>query len=117
MDGAHLEAELASQPDCWLRAAALAPEVAGLLPQAGERVALVGCGTSWFIGQSYAAAREAAGHGETDAFAASQMPAGRRYDRVVVLSRSGTTTEILDLQQRIAGLMPTVAITADAGSP
>jgi fructoselysine-6-P-deglycase FrlB-like protein len=45
------------------------------------------------------------------------MPAGRRYDRVVVLSRSGTTTEILDLQARIRGLMPTVAITADAGAP
>ena len=53
---------------------------------AGERVAVTGCGTSWFIAQSYAAAREAAGQGETDAFAASEMPAGRRYDRVVVLS-------------------------------
>jgi fructoselysine-6-P-deglycase FrlB-like protein len=115
--GGRMEAELASQPDCWLRAASLAPEVAGLLPRAGERVAVVGCGTSWFIGQSYAAAREAAGQGETDAFAASEMPAGRRYDRVVLLSRSGTTTEILDLQARISGLMPTVAITADAGGP
>src|SRR5262249_11145045 len=61
--------------------------------------------------------REAAGHGETDAFAASEMPAGRRYDRVVILSRSGTTTEILDLQARLAGRAPTVAITADEGGP
>jgi fructoselysine-6-P-deglycase FrlB-like protein len=112
-----MEAELASQPDCWLRAAQLAPGLAGLLPRRGERVAVVGCGTSWFIGQAYAAAREAAGHGETDAFAASEMPAGRRYDRVVVLSRSGTTTEILDLQARIGGVLPTVAITADQGGP
>jgi fructoselysine-6-P-deglycase FrlB-like protein len=112
-----MEAELASQPECWLRAARLVPEVAGLLPRQGERVAVVGCGTSWFIAQSYAAAREAAGHGETDAFAASEMPTRRRYDRVVVLSRSGTTTEILDLQSRISGLMPVVAITADEGSP
>jgi fructoselysine-6-P-deglycase FrlB-like protein len=112
-----MEAELASQPECWLRAARLVPEVAGLLPRQGERVAVVGCGTSWFIAQSYAAAREAAGHGETDAFAASEMPSRRRYDRVVVLSRSGTTTEILDLQSRISGLMPVVAITADEGSP
>jgi fructoselysine-6-P-deglycase FrlB-like protein len=112
-----MEAELASQPECWLRAARLVPEVAGLLPRRGERVAVVGCGTSWFIAQSYAAAREAGGHGETDAFAASEMPEHRRYDRVVVLSRSGTTTEILDLQARISGLMPVVAITADESSP
>jgi len=115
--GRLMEAELASQPQCWRRAAELAPGVAGLLPRPDERVAVVGCGTSWFIGQSYAAAREAAGHGETDAFAASQLPAGRRYDRVVVLSRSGTTTEILDLQARLSGLAPMLAITADPAGP
>jgi fructoselysine-6-P-deglycase FrlB-like protein len=112
-----MEAELISQPECWLEAARLGPEVTGLLPRRGERVAVVGCGTSWFIAQAYAAAREAAGHGETDAFAASEMPADRRYDRVVVLSRSGTTTEILDLQARIGELMPTVVITADPAAP
>src|SRR5215467_5373010 len=109
------EAEIAAQPDCWRRAVALLPDVAGLLPSQGERVAVVGCGTSWFIAQSYAAAREAAGHGETDAFAASEMPLGRRYDRVVALTRSGTTTEILRL---LAGVpSPTIAITADADAP
>ena len=72
------EAEIASQPACWLRAAGLAGTVAGVLPAHGERVAVVGCGTSWFIAQSYAALRETSGHGETDAFAASEMPVGRR---------------------------------------
>ncbi|HEY1642650.1 MAG TPA: SIS domain-containing protein [Streptosporangiaceae bacterium] len=115
--GRLMAAELASQPECWRQAAELAPGMAGLLPRRGERVAVVGCGTSWFIGQSYAAAREAAGHGETDAFAASQMPAGRHYDRVVVLSRSGTTTEILDLQAELSGRTPTLAITADPAGP
>jgi fructoselysine-6-P-deglycase FrlB-like protein len=114
---AHTEAEIASQPDCWRRAAALLPEVAGLLPAAGERVAVVGCGTSWFIAQAYAVAREAAGQGETDAFAASEMPAGRAYDRVVALTRSGTTTEILQLLSHLDGRQPTVAITADADTP
>jgi fructoselysine-6-P-deglycase FrlB-like protein len=69
------------------------------------------------MAQSYAAAREAAGHGETDAFAASEMPARRDYDRVLVLSRSGTTTEILQLLARLRGRVPTVAITAVAGTP
>jgi hypothetical protein len=49
------------------------------------------------MAQAYAAAREAAGHGETDAFAASEMPIGRRYDRLVVLPRSATTTELVRL--------------------
>jgi fructoselysine-6-P-deglycase FrlB-like protein len=111
------QAEIASQPDCWRQAAALLPDVTGLLPAKGERVAVIGCGTSWFIAQSYAAAREAAGHGETDAFAASQMPAGRRYDRVVALCRSGTTTEILRALARIEGAQPTVAITAVPDTP
>jgi fructoselysine-6-P-deglycase FrlB-like protein len=109
------EAEIASQPGCWLRAARLAPAVAGVLPARGERVAVVGCGTSWFIAQSYAALREASGEGETDAFAASEMPVGRRYDRVVALSRSGTTTEILQLLARVD--RPTLAITASADTP
>ena len=112
-----IDAEVASQPDCWLRAAGMADSVAHLLPAPGERVAVTGCGTSWFIAQSYAALREASGHGETDAFAASEMPVQRRYDRVVVLSRSGTTTEILQLLGRLAGDVATVAITADAQAP
>ena len=111
-----IDAEVASQPACWLRAAGLAASVGHLLPAPSERVAVTGCGTSWFIAQSYAALREAAGQGETDAFAASEMPVRRHYDRVVVLSRSGTTTEILQLLDRLAGV-PTVAITADAQTP
>jgi len=70
------EQEVASQPACWRHAARLAANVAGSLPAPGERVAVAGCGTSWFMAQSYAAAREQAGHGETDAFAASEMPPG-----------------------------------------
>jgi fructoselysine-6-P-deglycase FrlB-like protein len=69
------------------------------------------------MAQSYAAAREASGHGETDAFAASEMPLGRAYDRVLVLSRSGTTTEIVQLLDRLRGSAPMVAITAVPGTP
>ncbi|MFD0663900.1 hypothetical protein [Thermocatellispora tengchongensis] len=62
---------------------------------------MVGCGTSWFIAQAYAVLRERAGHGETDAFAASEAPVHRPYDRVLALTRSGTTTEVLDLLRRV----------------
>jgi fructoselysine-6-P-deglycase FrlB-like protein len=115
--GGRTEQEVASQPACWRRAVQLAADFAGVLPARGERVAVAGCGTSWFMAQSYAAAREASGHGETDAFAASEMPLGRAYDRVVVLSRSGTTTEIVQLLERLRGTAPTVAVTAVPGTP
>ena len=115
--GGRTEQEVASQPACWRRAGQLAADVAGVLPARGERVAVAGCGTSWFMAQSYAAAREASGHGETDAFAASEMPLGRGYDRVLVLSRSGTTTEIVQLLERLRGAVPTVAVTAVPGTP
>jgi fructoselysine-6-P-deglycase FrlB-like protein len=115
--GVRTEQEIASQPACWRRAAGLAREVADLLPAPGERVAVVGCGTSWFIAQSYAAAREESGQGETDAFTASEMPHGRRYDRIVFLSRSGTTTEILEAAERVRGTTATLAVTADARTP
>jgi fructoselysine-6-P-deglycase FrlB-like protein len=114
----HVEIEIADQPDCWRRAVELAatPVVAGL-PERGERVAVVGCGTSLFMARSYAALREGAGHGETDAFAASEMPAGRRYDRVLALTRSGTTTEVLEVLDRVRGTIVITALTADPASP
>jgi fructoselysine-6-P-deglycase FrlB-like protein len=113
MQMTFVEDEIATQPECW--EAALEHAASPLLPGAGERVAVVGCGTSWFVAQSYAALRESAGLGETDAFAASEAPAGRAYDRIVAITRSGTTTEVLDLLERVDG--PSVAITADASTP
>ena len=115
----HVTAEIGSQPACWRQAAALAPQVADQLPHRGERVAVVGCGTSWFIAMAYAALREAAGQGETDAFAGSEMPSGRRYDCVVAITRSGTTTEVIDLLRREGARdgCRTVALTAVVDTP
>ena len=114
----YVDAEIASQPDTWRRAAAIAAgPTAGALPKKGERVAVVGCGTSLYMAQAYAVLREEAGLGETDAFAASEFPFGRGYDRVVALTRSGTTTEVLDLLRRLKGVTPTVAVIADPQTP
>ncbi|MEU6606988.1 sugar isomerase [Streptomyces shenzhenensis] len=113
----HVEDELNSQPECWTWAAQAAPGHGAALPAAGERVAIVGCGTSYFMAQAAAALREGAGQGETDAFAASEFPYGRSYDRVVALTRSGTTTEVLDLLGRLRGTTPTTAVTADPDTP
>ncbi len=116
-DAPAVVAEIASQPDCWRRAADTAREQAGVLPADGARVAVVGCGTSWFMAQAYAALREAAGRGETDAFAASELPAGRRYDHVVAISRSGTTTEVLDLLRTLDPGIRSLVITGVADAP
>lgn len=113
----HTADEIASQPDCWQRAIALPSRHAGALPRPGERVAVIGCGTSWFMAQSYAALREAAGHGVTDAFAASEAPLERAYDRVVALTRSGTTTEVLHALERVRGRIRSTALTAVPDSP
>ncbi|MFJ7071576.1 SIS domain-containing protein [Streptomyces sp. NPDC098781] len=113
----YVEDELNSQPECWTRAAAEAAGLAGALPAPGERVAVVGCGTSYFMAQAFAALRETAGQGETDAFAASEFPHGRSYDRVLALTRSGTTTEVLDLLGLLKGRTRSTAITADPDTP
>lgn len=114
--GAHMREELHSQPQMWATAADLKAEQ-GLLPAAGARVAVVGCGTSWFMAQSYAALRETAGQGETDAFAASEAFIDRGYDAVVALTRSGTTTEVLELVERVKGRISTIGVIGDPTSP
>ncbi|MEU6602655.1 SIS domain-containing protein [Streptomyces flaveolus] len=113
----HVENELNSQPECWTRAAEQAYRHRGALPEPGERVAVVGCGTSYFMAQAVAALREGAGQGETDAFPASEFPRGRSYDRVLALTRSGTTTEVLELLGESAGRTRTTAVTADPDTP
>ncbi|NEN04386.1 sugar isomerase [Diaminobutyricibacter tongyongensis] len=114
--GAHMEAELSSQPDTWARAADLRTEQS-LLPARGERVAVIGCGTSWFMAQSYAALRESAGHGVTDAFAASEAFVDRGYDAVVAITRSGATTEVLELVDGVRGTTRAIGLVGDPRTP
>lgn len=111
----HADREIASQPEIWSRVADFAPSVVQLLPKPGERVAITGCGSSWFMAMSYAALRESLGHGETDVWVASEYNFKRKYDKVIALSRSGTTTEVVEATSRISD--PTVVITAIHDSP
>jgi fructoselysine-6-P-deglycase FrlB-like protein len=108
--------EIARQPAAWRRAADAVTAARGL-PQPGERVAVVGCGTSLYIAHAYAARRESRGLGPTDAFPASEFPASRDYDRYVVISRSGTTTEVIDFLRGRRGRGPALALTADQSMP
>ena len=113
----YLTDEIASQPECWSKAIEVAGAAESALPGPGERVAAIGCGSSLNVARCYAVLREAAGQGETDAFPASEMPAARRYDHLLYISRTGTTTEVLDALGRAPRDVPTTAVTADLDAP
>jgi glucosamine--fructose-6-phosphate aminotransferase (isomerizing) len=109
--------EIASQPDVWQRAVALAAEAGSILTAPGERVLFLGCGTSWFVAQALATLREGAGLGESDYWCASEYRFPRRYDRVVAITRSGTTTEVLDVLRDVPAGTRRSLVTAVDGMP
>jgi fructoselysine-6-P-deglycase FrlB-like protein len=115
----YVLAEIASQPDCWSRALDSVADAAKILPGRGERVAIIGCGTSWHVATAIASARQVAGLGETDAYPASEFltSGARRYDTVIAVTRSGTTTEVLDALQGLPHSVRKIGITADAATP
>ncbi len=113
----YLAAEIETQPDDWAAARDVAKEHQALLPAAGERVAVIGCGTSLYMARVIAAAREAAGLGLTDAWPASEHRLGRGYDRIVAITRSGTTTEVLEALAAHDGSAPVTVITATPDTP
>jgi fructoselysine-6-P-deglycase FrlB-like protein len=61
------ERELCSQPEMWERVLAEPQRTFDLLPDPDERLAVLGCGTSYYIGEAYARVRERAGLGATRA--------------------------------------------------
>jgi fructoselysine-6-P-deglycase FrlB-like protein len=106
--------EIRSQPALWRRVAE--GPVPEYLTARGRRMLVIGCGTSAFMAMSFAALRERAGFGETDWAFGSEVPTGRRYDAVLALSRSGTTTEIVDAVRTLDADVK-VALTAVPGGP
>jgi glutamine---fructose-6-phosphate transaminase (isomerizing) len=114
-----VDEEIRSQPDVWRRAADLAQTslaVADALPAAGARTLVLGCGTSAFVAQSMAWLREQHGLGDTDWAFASEPSPSRRYDHLIAVSRSGTTTEVMQALDAVSATFRT-AITADPDSP
>jgi fructoselysine-6-P-deglycase FrlB-like protein len=110
--------EVASQPACWKTALQQGLNAPAGLPERGERVLVLGCGTSYYLGAAYAWLREEAGHGTTDALIASEVPARMRdYDRVVVISRSGTTKEVLQAMEKVPAGTPVTAVLGDPDTP
>jgi fructoselysine-6-P-deglycase FrlB-like protein len=115
----YLEDEIFSQPRTWQTAIdrVAAGACRDALPRPGERVAVVGCGSSLNAARAYARLREDAGHGLTDAYPASELTGARPYDRLVFISRTGTTSEVLAALREAPAGVPATAVTADPDAP
>lgn len=108
--------EVESQPEVWERVLAEAAQLTAPLPAAQVPVLFVGCGTSYYIGESFARRRNTAGLGRTRAAIASEIPYVDPEETVVVLSRSGTTTDVVRAAERLRGPSWVVGIVGEAGT-
>ena len=108
--------EILGQPEAWTRAAhdgAAAP-----LPAAGSPALVIGCGTSAFVAEAMARLRDGSGQGPTDWAYASELPVGRSYEHLIAVTRSGTTTEVLQaLSSDAAAGAKLTCVTAVPGTP
>ncbi|WP_010203662.1 SIS domain-containing protein [Salinibacterium sp. PAMC 21357] len=109
--------EITTQPSMWRTALTQADTAREFLAAPGERVLVIGCGTSAFVAESFAWLRESAALGETDANYASELRVWRDYDRVIAITRSGTTSEVIDALGAVPEGVRTVVITGVADSP
>lgn len=108
-------AELATQPEMWRRAAATDATDLARLPTAGDPVLVLGCGTSYYVGEAYARRRRAAGHGRSRAEIPSQLDVVGDDEVVLLLSRSGTTGDLVSVGREL--LAAGHRVTAVLGTP
>lgn len=115
--GHHTSVELHSQPAMWRRTAATPRAVLDRLPADGVPVLVLGCGTSYYIGESYARRRVAAGLGPTRAEIPSELNRLEPGESVMLLSRSGTTGDLVTLGAELRKTHPVVTITGAPATP
>jgi fructoselysine-6-P-deglycase FrlB-like protein len=109
--------EVASQPEIWCRVLAEAGKAAKVLPPSGAPVLVLGCGTSYYVGESYARKRVAAGQGRTRAAVASEIAEVDDDETLLVLSRSGTTSDVLRAAERLHPGRRIVGIVGEPATP
>ena len=116
----HVSTEIADQPSAWARAAKLGAteRVLQALPERGQRVAIIGCGTSFYMAQSFADLRERSAWRDR-CFPRVRVSRPAAPMTLVALTRSGMTTEVLRLLETLRNRAEThtVAITADPDTP
>ena len=110
--------EIDSQPAIWRTALErTGTQARQQWTRPGQRMLVLGCGTSAFVAESFALLRESAGLGHTDAGYASEPRPWRDYDSVLALTRSGTTTEVLDALRALPPGVRRLAVTGVPDSP
>lgn len=115
--GVVTEQELTSQPEVWGEAIALPPEQFGLLPGPGEKVIVIGCGTSYYVGDAYAYLRNDAGIGRTRSAIPTELTWIDDDEHIVVISRSGTTADVIEIVERYHDTHRITAILGDVATP
>lgn len=115
--GVITSAELMTQPEMWQQALDLPPETLALLPAEGEKVLVIGCGTSYYIGDSYAYLRNDAGLGRTRAGIPSELNWVDDDEHIIVISRSGTTADVVEIVERYRDTHRITAILGDLDTP
>ncbi len=108
--------EIVSQPELWRRILGMDDQLNKFFHETGGPLALVGCGTSFYIAGAISKLREDLGFGVSDPFQASEIYSERRYPWVLAISRSGTTTEVLDALRGLKSKTRCMLITANANS-
>lgn len=107
--------EIASQPAMWSRAQRqVADEVP--LPETGRPVLFLGCGTSYYIGESYSRLRTHLGLGRSRAAVPSELSHVDSDETIVVLSRSGTTGDVIDAARRLRSGHRVIGISGTPGT-
>ncbi|HSL10448.1 MAG TPA: hypothetical protein VLA82_03940 [Actinomycetota bacterium] len=101
----------------WRQACALAPEHSLALPFVGEHVAVVGTGLAAGVARAYAALREDAAQGATDASDPDDL-ARRTYHRAVLLSHTGAEPALVETIEWLRSeAILAIAVGAPPGSP
>ena len=107
--------EIFTQPAMWRRA--IGSSSSAPLPAAGTRVLFLGCGTSYYVGLSYAALRNELGAGRTRAAVPSELDYVDDDEVIVVLSRSGTTGDVVEAAERLRANHHVIGIVGTPDSP
>ena len=112
----HATTEIFSQPEMWRRAIRhAAGELA--LPAHGVPILVLGCGTSYYIGEAYASLRNASHAGRTRAAVPAEIAYLDDAEAVVVLSRSGTTSDVVNAAKRLRSSHHVVGLVGTPDTP
>lgn len=115
--GAITRAELTSQPEIWQQALDRAAEHRPLLPADDDKVLVAGCGTSYYMGDAYAYLRNDAGLGRTRAAIPSELDWIDDDEHIIVISRSGTTADVIEIVKRYRDTHRITALLGDLDTP